>query len=110
MDINAYSGTERTCRCDQGVEGSRRRCFGAELFRIDTNASSSRNGHVDAIKTLKEADADVLAKDAGGWTPMSLAECDGHVDAIKALKEAGANVLHQRKPGSSIVNWFIKRQ
>ena len=50
------------------------------------------NGHVEAIKALKEAGADVVAKRANGSTPMHSAALNGHVDAIKALKEAGADV------------------
>ena len=62
---------------------------------MDTNAFGGTNGHVDAIKALKEAGADVSAQDNDGSTPMHWAAQNGHVDAIKALKEAGADVSAQ---------------
>ena len=60
---------------------------------------AAANGHVDAIKALKEAGADVSAQNNDGRTPMHLAAKNGHVDAIKALKEAGADVSAQDNDG-----------
>ena len=53
---------------------------------------AAKHGHLEAIRALKEAGADVAAKNDDGATPMHLAASNGHVDAIKALKEAGADV------------------
>ena len=50
---------------------------------------AANGGHVDAIKALKEAGADVTAKDGHGRTPMRWAAKRGRVNVFKALKEAG---------------------
>ena len=71
-----------------------RRCIGRHM-----------NGHVDAIRALKEAGADVSAKDEHGWTPMHWAAGNGHVDAIKALKEAGADVSAKANDGRTPMHW-----
>src|SRR5436190_387438 len=62
---------------------------------------AAQNGHVNAIKALKEDGADVAAQDKDRRTPMHWAAQNGHMDAIEALKEAGADVAAQDKYGST---------
>ena len=44
------------------------------------------------IKDLVKEGADVNAKNAGGWTPLSTAALKGHTNAVKGLIAAGADV------------------
>src|SRR5208282_3724803 len=50
---------------------------------------AAENGHVDAIKVLKEAVVDDSAQKKHEWTSMDSAT---HVDVMKASKEVGADV------------------
>ena len=80
---------ERPRRRDQGAARGprRRRRDGQKLPRAPRRAS---NGHVDAIKALLEAHADVDAVNHYGFRALHLAK-NGH-GAIKALLEAHADV------------------
>ena len=54
---------------------------------------SSLDGHVEIVKLLLEAGADVNAKAyVGGkdYTPLSIAKEKGHSEIVKLLKEHGA--------------------
>ena len=54
---------------------------------------ASRNGHVDVVKLLLNANANIEAADNEyGQTPLSLAAENGHVDVVKLLLNANANI------------------
>mmetsp|Transcript_144974 Transcript_144974/g.464630 ORF Transcript_144974/g.464630 Transcript_144974/m.464630 type:complete len:100 (+) Transcript_144974:231-530(+) len=53
---------------------------------------ASYNGHVEAVKFLVEAGAEVNAKTTDGATALLWASIQGHVEAVKFLVEAGAKV------------------
>ena len=48
------------------------------------------NGHLDIVKALIEAGANVNKADSDGYTPIYGATCNRHLDVVKALKTAGA--------------------
>ena len=49
-------------------------------------------GHVEAIRVLLKAGADVHAQGQNGFTPLHVAAAKGHVEAVRALLKAGADV------------------
>ncbi|KAL5509700.1 hypothetical protein EMCRGX_G005116 [Ephydatia muelleri] len=50
------------------------------------------NGHLDVVKTLLEAGANINQADKKGRSPLYAASCNGHLDVVKTLLEAGANI------------------
>eukprot|EP00731_Ephydatia_muelleri_P032120 Em0023g627a len=55
--------------------------------------AASNAGHLDIVKTLIEARANVNeATKKCGWSPLYTASDAGHLDIVKTLIEAGANV------------------
>eukprot|EP00731_Ephydatia_muelleri_P038788 Em0910g1a len=59
--------------------------------------SASQNGHLEIVKSLIEAGANVNHTAKDGWTPLVIASHDGHLEIVKSLIEAGANVNHTIK-------------
>jgi len=53
---------------------------------------ASYEGHLDVVKLLLEARADVTAVDKYGATPLHKASAKGHIDVVKLLVELGADV------------------
>ena len=54
---------------------------------------ASRNGHVDVVKLLLNANANIEAADnIYGRTPLSWASRNGHVDVGNLLLNANANI------------------
>jgi ankyrin repeat protein len=49
-------------------------------------------GHLDVVKFLVKQQAEVNAKNTGGWTPLHLAAQNGHLDVVKFLVEQQAEV------------------
>jgi len=50
---------------------------------------AGRAGHLESVKLLIEAGADVRAEDSDGFTPAERARDNGHDDVVKLLKAAG---------------------
>ena len=53
---------------------------------------AATNGHLEVVKSLLEAKAEVEAKDKYGRTPLSWAAVEGHSEVVKSLLQAKAEV------------------
>ena len=53
---------------------------------------ASMNGHLNIVKCLIEANANIEAKDNNGYTPLLLACQKGHFAVVKFLIEEKANI------------------
>ena len=62
---------------------------------------SSRNGHVEVVKSLIRAGGKVNSQTAGGSTPLHWASRRGHVEVITALLAAGADKRIKNKRGKT---------
>ena len=51
---------------------------------------ASENNHIDIVRLLKEAGADVSHQNKSGWTALKLASENNHIEVVRLLKEAGA--------------------
>ena len=49
-------------------------------------------GHMDVVRALLAAGADVNARNNYGDTPLHEASCHGHMDVVRALLAAGADL------------------
>jgi len=49
-------------------------------------------GHLEVVRRLISAGADVNAKSNSGWTPIHEAAENGHLEVLKTLISAGADV------------------
>jgi ankyrin repeat protein len=61
--------------------------------------AASSEGHVECVKLLLGAKADVNAKDKDGTNSLMAASARGHLDVVSALLTAGANVNEQNADG-----------
>jgi ankyrin repeat protein len=52
---------------------------------------AATEGHVEVVRALIEAGADVTARSKQGWTALLFAARDGRMDVVRALLDAGAN-------------------
>ena len=59
------------------------------------------DGHVEGIRRLVEAGADVNAQDQGGTTPLHSVAHKGHMDVMKVLVELGADVNALNRDGAT---------
>ena len=50
------------------------------------------NGHLECVKLLIQAGADLNVQDENGRTTLMFAAAKGHVDCVKLLTEAGADL------------------
>jgi ankyrin repeat protein len=59
------------------------------------------NGHVETVKLLLEAKANVNAARPTGHTPLIMASVEGHTDIVKLLLKANADVNAAERTGST---------
>ena len=57
------------------------------------------NGHVDCLRELVAAGAEVNIQENDGWTALMLAAQNGHVDCLRELVVSGAEVNIQNNDG-----------
>jgi uncharacterized protein len=65
---------------------------------------ASQNGHLEVVRALLAANADVNAKLADGFTALMIASEKGHLDVVRALLAANADVNGRsttRRPSSA---------
>jgi len=62
---------------------------------------SSQSGHIDCIKVLLKAGANVNLQNKTGETPLHKASWRGNLEAIQLLVEHGANVTIRNKQGQT---------
>lgn len=71
-------------------------CTSKKLYIIGNNATplliASGSGHLDVVKLLVEAGAEVDAMTDAGWTPLRAACAAGHAAVVKYLVERGAEL------------------
>ena len=61
------------------------------LYEDTALIKSSENGHIEVVKILLAADAEVNQADKNGVTALSFAIANGHVNVVEALLTAGAS-------------------
>ena len=66
---------------------------------------ASYNGHLDIVKTLLAAKAEVNKSNIYGWTPLLMASQNGHLEAVKTLLAAKAEVNKSNAYGSTPLLW-----
>lgn len=62
-------------------------------------AEASQEGHIDLVRHLIEAGANIHATSATGDTPLMYAAENGHTDVVQVLLEAGASIEHEAEGG-----------
>eukprot|EP00731_Ephydatia_muelleri_P032874 Em0024g418a len=62
---------------------------------------ASQEGHLDVVKTLIEAGANIHQAEKDGQSPLFISCLNGHLDIVKTLIEAGANINQATKKGGS---------
>jgi hypothetical protein len=82
-DVNVGRAVEQAA-ADGKAEVEPQRCL----------VAAARRGHVETIRALVAANAEVDHADNDGWTALYSAAQEGHVEAIQALLTAGAEVNH----------------
>ena len=63
--------------------------------------AASSEGHLDIVKMLIDAKADVSAKDKDETSSLMAAAARGHTDIVEALLKAGTNVDDQNLDGNT---------
>mmetsp|Transcript_11346 Transcript_11346/g.24042 ORF Transcript_11346/g.24042 Transcript_11346/m.24042 type:complete len:587 (+) Transcript_11346:67-1827(+) len=61
--------------------------------------AASSEGHIECVRLLVDAKADVNAKDKDNTTSLMAASARGHFDVVKIILAAGANVNEQNVDG-----------
>lgn len=61
--------------------------------------AAASEGHVDCVRLLVDAKADINAKDKDNTTPLMAAAARGYVDVVSLIVEAGADVNLQNVDG-----------
>jgi hypothetical protein len=68
---------------------------------------AARWGHIELVRELLQAGADVNSRDNAGSTPLMLAASGGNVEAMRLLLEAGADVNAQDdRKGMTPLMWL----
>ena len=70
---------------------------------------TSRADHVEVVKLLLNAEADINAQDNDGATALMLAASAGHIDIVKLLLEAKADVKPKNKRGSTALQVALQK-
>jgi ankyrin repeat protein len=52
---------------------------------------ASENGHLEVVRALLDAKANVNAKTDTGYTALQRARSEGHMDVVALLRQHGAN-------------------
>jgi ankyrin repeat protein len=61
------------------------------------------------LRILIEAQADIHARGAEGWTALFFASCGGHVDAVELLISQGVNIAEKDTAGRSPLDVAIRK-
>lgn len=77
---------------------------GADIDRGVPLIPAAISGHIDILRILIEAKADVNAKYATGETALSYAVFNGHADCAKLLIAAGANIHVKNNENETILH------
>lgn len=56
--------------------------------------TASARGHVECVRLLLDAGAEVHVAPTGGWTAIQCATANGRVETVRVLLEAGADPSH----------------
>jgi ankyrin repeat protein len=62
---------------------------------------ASCEGHLEVVKTLLAAKAEVNKSSDEGWTPLLGASCEGHLEVVKTLLAAKAEVNKSNTGGQT---------
>ncbi len=111
---NKYKDTALNNACERGYnkivrllldEGAE---FQSENF-ADTGWSAlmyaTRNAHIECMKMLMDAGADIEYKNELGRTCLMLAAFMGHIECVKLLIEAGADVAYKNSTKESAISY-----
>src|SRR5947199_339475 len=72
---------------------------------------AAENGHVDVVKLLLNANANIEAADKKGPMPLiSWAAKKGHVEVVKLLLNANANIEAEDNKGRTPLNWAAENE
>jgi ankyrin repeat protein len=82
-----------------------RTAYGRERER---SAGLSQNGHLDVVRALITAKADVNEKAANGFTALNLASETGHLEVVRALVAAKADVNANQTDGETALSLATK--
>ena len=70
---------------------------------------AAANGHLPAVRVLKEAGADVNYAGSDGMTPLMVAAVGGHADMVKYLLDSGADAKRKNKKGQTAAELAKKK-
>ena len=104
--FNASSGGDPA-----GVEAALRK--GANLnarrgvFRETPLRAASRSGHVEVVRVLLDAGADIQARNSTGGTALHSASLAGHLEVVRELVRKGADISAKSRYGNTPFDYSI---